>query len=104
MARLRRIVHMQLLKRRPRSTNRSGNTGRFQPYSSSASQVSAEPKLFYKAVCLLPSPTWNTVPRGKVRKICVSMHGQSIKVGVRKILNLKLPNFFQRCWELTALN
>ena len=38
------------------------------------------------------------------RKICVSMHGRSIKVGVRKILNLKLPNSFQRCWELTALN
>ena len=54
-------------RRRPRSANRSSNTGRFQPYSSSSSQVSAEPEVYYKAVCLLPSPTWNTVPRGKVK-------------------------------------
>ena len=63
-------------RRRPRS-NRCSSTGRFQPYSRSTSQMSAEPKVFYKAVCLLPSPTWDTVPRGKVkvdlieRNLCV---------------------------------
>ncbi len=36
-------------------------------YSRSTNQTSAEPKTYYKAVCLLPSPTWNTVPRGKVK-------------------------------------
>ena len=53
-------------RRRPRSS-RCNNTGRFQPYSRGTSQTPAEPKVYYKAVCLLPMPTWNTVPRGKVK-------------------------------------
>ena len=52
--------------RRPRS-NRCSNSGRFQPYSTNTSQISTEPKVYYKAVFLLPSPAWNTVPRGKVK-------------------------------------
>ena len=63
-------------RRRPRS-NHCSSTGWFQPYSRSTSQISAEPKVFYKEVCLLPLPMWDTVPRGNIkvdlieRNLCV---------------------------------
>ena len=63
--------------RRPRSrrsvpqTSRSSTSGRFQPYSPSPSSGSGnganEAGTYYKDICLLPSPTWECVPRGKVK-------------------------------------
>ncbi len=54
---------------RPRRTNQSNNTGRFQPYSRGRSSTSnvEEPKICYKAVCFLPNSAWDYVPRGKVK-------------------------------------
>ena len=52
------------------------SSGRFQPYASNCSRGGnrnvVEPPSYFKDVCVLPNPSWERVPRGKMKVFCIN--------------------------------
>ena len=56
---------------RQESLNRQ-TSGRFYTVHNSHHENSAVNRVFTKEVCLLPSPSWNKVPRGRMKAFLIS--------------------------------
>ena len=61
------------------------SSGRFQPYVRNCSRAGnrdvVELPSYFKDVCVLPNPSWERVPRGKMKAFCINktcmlMHGK----------------------------
>ena len=52
------------------------SSGRFQPYARNCSRGGnrdvVEPPSYFKDVCVLPNPSWERVPRGKMKVFCIN--------------------------------
>ena len=50
------------------------SSGRFQPYvrPRGGNRDVVEPPSYFKDVCLLPNPSWERVPRGKIKVLCTN--------------------------------
>ena len=52
------------------------SSGRFQPYVRNCSRGGnrdvIEPPSYFKDVCVLPNPSWERVPRGKMKVFCIN--------------------------------
>ena len=53
------------------------SSGRFQPYvrnqcSRGGNRDVVEPPSYFKDVCVLPNPSWERVPRGKMKVFCIN--------------------------------
>ena len=63
--------------RQPRTRRQlpRSSSGRYQPYNArrgGSNRETHEPACFYKDVCLLPNPSWDRVPRGKIKAFCIN--------------------------------
>ena len=48
-------------------TKKTLGTRLYSGRNAASAQVEVEPKVFYKSICFLLAPTWDCVPRGKVK-------------------------------------
>ena len=64
------------LARQPRMCRQfpRSSSGCFQPYvrSCGGNRDIVEPPSYFKDVCLLPNPSWERVPRGKMKVLCIN--------------------------------